>query len=350
MRALIKPSAGPGLELTDVPEPTPGWGEVKIRVLRAGLCGTDLHIEAWDDWAASMLRPPLVVGHEFYGEIVELGQGVPTDDDYGLAVGQRCSVEGHVVCGTCRNCRAGRRHMCVQTSNLGVNRDGCFADYVVVPHTNVWVQPEIIDPDLGAVFDPLGNAVHTALSFPLEGEDVLITGSGPIGVMATAIARHAGARYVVATDVSDARLELAQNAGADLGINVARERIATAQERLGMSEGFDLVLEMSGNPQAVAELIDNCTHGARVAMLGLPAEPFAIDWGKVITHMITLKGIYGREMYETWYKMTAMLQTSEVLRDRIRSVITHRFPAEQWQDAFAAARSGEGGKVVMDWS
>ncbi|WP_010148926.1 L-threonine 3-dehydrogenase [Serinicoccus profundi] len=350
MRALIKPSAGPGLELTDVPEPTPGWGEVKIRVLRAGLCGTDLHIAAWDDWAASMLEPPLVVGHEFYGEIVELGQGVPTDDDYGLAVGQRCSVEGHVVCGTCRNCRAGRRHMCVRTSNLGVNRDGCFADYVVVPHTNVWVQPEIIDPDLGAVFDPLGNAVHTALSFPLEGEDVLITGSGPIGVMATAIARHAGARYVVATDVVDARLELALAAGADLGINVARERIASAQERLGMSEGFDLVLEMSGNPQAMAELIDNCTHGARVAMLGLPAEPFAIDWGKVITHMITLKGIYGREMYETWYKMTAMLQTSEVLRDRIRSVITHRFPAEQWQDAFAAARSGEGGKVVMDWS
>lgn len=350
MRALIKPSAGPGLELTDVPEPTPGWGEVKIRVLRAGLCGTDLHIAAWDDWAASMLEPPLVVGHEFYGEIVELGQGVPTDDDYGLAVGQRCSVEGHVVCGTCRNCRAGRRHMCVRTSNLGVNRDGCFADYVVVPHTNVWVQPEIIDPDLGAVFDPLGNAVHTALSFPLEGEDVLITGSGPIGVMATAIARHAGARYVVATDVVDARLELALAAGADLGINVARERIASAQEQLGMSEGFDLVLEMSGNPQAMAELIDNCTHGARVAMLGLPAEPFAIDWGKVITHMITLKGIYGREMYETWYKMTAMLQTSEVLRDRIRSVITHRFPAEQWQDAFAAARSGEGGKVVMDWS
>ncbi|WP_298888953.1 L-threonine 3-dehydrogenase [uncultured Serinicoccus sp.] len=350
MRALIKPTAGPGLELTDVPEPTPGPGEVKIRVLRAGLCGTDLHIEAWDDWAASMLEPPLVVGHEFYGEIVELGPGVPTEAPDGLAVGQRCSVEGHVVCGTCRNCRAGRRHMCVRTSNLGVNRDGCFADHVVVPHTNVWVQPEVIDPDLGAVFDPLGNAVHTALSFPLEGEDVLITGAGPIGVMATAIARHAGARYVVATDLSDSRLELALAAGADLGINVGRERIASAQDRLGMSEGFDLVLEMSGNPAAMAELIDNCTHGARVAMLGLPAEPFAIDWGKVITHMITLKGIYGREMYETWYKMTAMLQTSELLRDRIRSVITHRFPAEQWQDAFAAARSGEGGKVVMDWS
>ena len=334
----------------DIPEPQVGPGEVKIRVLRAGLCGTDLHIESWDDWAAGMLKPPLVVGHEFYGEIVEVGPGVPEDERYGLRPGQRVSVEGHVVCGHCRNCRAGRRHMCVNTSNLGVNRDGCFADYVVVPHSNVWAQPDLIDPDLGAVFDPLGNAVHTALSFPLEGEDVLITGAGPIGVMAAAIARHAGARYVVVTDLSDARLAQAKAAGADLTINVGRERIHTAQERLGMTEGFDVVLEMSGSPRAMAELIDNCTHGARVAMLGLPSAPFEINWGKVITHMITLKGIYGREMYETWYKMTAMLQTSEVLRDRIRSVITHRYPAEQWQDAFAAARSGEVGKVIMDWS
>lgn len=350
MRALVKPTAGPGLELMDVPEPQPGLGEVKIRVLRAGLCGTDLHIESWDDWAAGMLAPPLVVGHEFYGEIVELGEGVPTDDRYGLRVGDRCSVEGHVVCGHCRNCRAGRRHMCVNTSNLGVNRDGCFADYVVVPHTNVWRQPELIDPDLGAVFDPLGNAVHTALSFPLEGEDVLITGAGPIGVMAAAVARHAGARYVVVTDLSDERLALGRAAGADVVVNVGRERIRGAQEQLGMSEGFDVVLEMSGSARAMSELIDNCTHGAKVAMLGLPSAPFEIDWGKVITHMITLKGIYGREMYETWYKMTAMLQTSELLRDRVRSVITHRYPAEQWQDAFAAARSGEVGKVIMDWS
>lgn len=350
MRALVKVSAGPGLELMDVPEPVPGPGEVKIRVLRAGLCGTDLHIEAWDDWAASMLRPPLVVGHEFYGEIVELGQGVPEDESDGLRPGQRVSVEGHVVCGHCRNCRAGRRHMCVNTSNLGVNRDGCFADFVVVPHSNVWVQPDLIDPDLGAVSDPLGNAVHTALSFPLEGEDVLITGAGPIGVMAAAIVRHAGARHVVVTDVSGARLDLARSAGADLVVDVSHERVADAQRRLGMTEGFDVVLEMSGNPRAMAELIDNCTHGAKVAMLGLPSEPYAIDWGKVITHMITLKGIYGREMYETWYKMTAMLQTSHLLRDRIRSVITHRYPTEQWADAFAAARSGEGGKVIMDWS
>ena len=350
MRALVKPRPGPGLQLMDVPEPSPGLGEVKIRVLRAGLCGTDLHIEGWDDWAASMLEPPLIVGHEFYGEVVEVGEGVPDGERYGLRPGQRVSVEGHVVCGHCRNCRAGRRHMCVNTSNLGVNRDGCFADYVVVPHSNVWVQPDLIDPDLGAVFDPLGNAVHTALSFPLEGEDVLITGAGPIGVMAAAVVRHAGARHVVVTDVSAPRLELAAAAGADLVVDVSQERIADAQARLGMTEGFDVVLEMSGSPRAMAELIDNCTHGARVAMLGLPSEPYAIDWGKVITHMITLKGIYGREMYETWYKMTAMLQTSEVLRDRVRSVITHRFPAEQWQDAFDAARSGQVGKVIMDWS
>ena len=350
MRALVKTGAGPGLELIDVPEPEPGPDEVKIRVLRAGLCGTDLHIQSWDDWAAEMLRPPLVVGHEFYGEIVEIGDAVPTDDRYGLRVGQRVSAEGHVVCHTCRNCRAGRRHMCVRTSNLGVNRDGAFADYVVLPHTNVWVQPDLIDPELGAIFDPLGNAVHTALSFPLSGEDVLITGAGPIGVMATAIARHVGARHIVVTDVSDARLALASAVGADRVVNVTRERSAEAQRDLGMVEGFDVALEMSGNPSALAELIENCNHGANVAMLGLPSEPFMIDGGKVITHMLTLKGIYGREMYDTWYKMTFMLQTSEVLRDSVRSVITHRFPAEQWADAFDAARSGEGGKAIMDWS
>ena len=350
MRALVKTSAGPGLELIDVPEPEPGPDEVKIRVLRAGLCGTDLHIESWDGTAAEMVDPPLVVGHEFYGEIVAVGEAVPDDHRYGLRVGQRCSVEGHVVCGTCRNCRAGRQQMCVRTSNLGVNRDGCFADYVVVPHTNVWVQPDLIDPELGAIFDPLGNAVHTALSFPMSGEDVLITGCGPIGVMATAIARHVGARYVVVTDVSDARLALARAVGADRVVNVSRERIADAQRDLGMVEGFDVALEMSGNPLAVTELIENCNHGAKVALLGLPTEPLPIDGVKVITHMPTLKGLYGRAMYDTWYKMTFMLQSSETLRDAIRSVITHRFTAEQWADAFAAARSAEGGKVIMDWS
>ena len=351
MRALVKTAAGPGLELLDVPEPEAGPGEVKIRVLRAGLCGTDLHIESWDDWAASMLEPPLIVGHEFYGEIVAVGEGVATGDGkYDLRVGMRVSVEGHVICGRCRNCRAGRQHMCVQTSNLGVNRDGCFADYVVVPATNVWAQPDDIDPELGAVFDPLGNAVHTALSFPMSGDDVLITGAGPIGVMATAIARHIGARYIVVTDVSDHRLELALAAGADRVVNVARDRVRPVQAELGMAEGFDVGLEMSGSPTALAEMVENATHGAKVALLGLPKEPFAIDWGPVITRMITIKGIYGREMYDTWYRMTFMLQTSEVLRERIRSVITHRFPAEQWADAFAAARSGEVGKVIMDWS
>lgn len=351
MRALRKTHAGPGLELRDVLEPTPGPGEVKIRVLRAGLCGTDLHIDAWDEWAASMLAPPLTIGHEFYGEVVEVGPGVPHGaGKYDLRVGLRVSAEGHVICGVCRNCRAGRQHMCVQVSSLGVNRDGAFADFVCVPHTNVWVQPDDIDPDLGAVFDPLGNAVHTALSFPMSGEDVLITGAGPIGVMAVAIARHIGARYVVATDVSDYRLDLALAAGADRVVNVARDRVATVQHELGMAEGFDVALEMSGHPAAMTELIDNCTHGARIAMLGLPQEPFAIDWGPVITRMLTIKGIYGREMYDTWYRMTFMMQTSEVLRERIRAVITHRFPAEQWEQAFAAARSGECGKIIMDWN
>lgn len=351
MRALVKTGPAPGLELRDVPEPQTGPGEVKIRVLRAGLCGTDLHIQAWDDWAASMLRPPLVVGHEFCGEIVEIGPGVATGHGkYDLREGMRVSAEGHVVCGRCRNCRAGRQQMCVQTSNLGVNRDGAFADYVVIPASNVWVQPDDIDPELGAVFDPLGNAVHTALSFSISGDDVLITGAGPIGVMATAIARHVGARYIVVTDVSDYRLTLASAAGADRVVNVARERVRPVQADLGMAEGFDVGLEMSGIPSALTEMIDNATHGAKIALLGLPPEPFAIDWGPVITRMLTIKGIYGREMYDTWYRMTFMMNTSAVLRGRIRSVITHRFPAQDWERAFATARSGQCGKVIMDWS
>ncbi len=345
MRALAKTRPGPGLELIDAPEPQPRPDEVKIRVLRAGLCGTDLHLEQWDDWAASTVRPPLIIGHEFYGEVVEIGSAVTS-----VRVGQRASGEGHVVCGECRNCRAGRRQVCIRTSSVGVNRNGAFADYVVIPASNVWVQPDDISPDLGAVFDPLGNATHTALSFPMVGEDVLITGAGPIGVMAAAIAKHVGARHVVVTDVSEQRLELARAAGADRVINVAQERIADAQRDLGMREGFDVALEMSGNPSAVAELIDNMNHGGRIAMLGLPKDPFPIDWGRVITHMLTIKGIYGREMYDTWYAMSAMLSTSPTLKSAVESVITHRFPAEQWQDAFAAARSGAGGKVIMDWS
>jgi len=345
MRALAKLAAGPGLELVDMPEPVCGPTEVKLRVLRAGLCGTDLHLQAWDDWAAGMVRPPLVLGHEFYGEVVEVGGEVD-----GIDVGARASGEGHIVCGRCRNCRAGRRQMCIRTVGVGVNTDGAFADYVVIPAANAWLQPDSIDPELGAIFDPLGNATHTALQWPLVGEDVLITGAGPIGVMAAAIARHAGARHVVVTDVSDDRLELATRAGADRVVNVGRERLTQAQRDLGMLEGFDIGLEMSGAPTAVTEMLANLNHGARVAMLGLPKEPYAIDWGKVITHMITLKGIYGREMFETWYLMSSMLSTSPELADAIRSVITHRFPAEQWEEAFAVARSGHCGKVILDWS
>lgn len=345
MRALAKTSAAAGLELIDAPEPSCGPQEVKIRVLRAGLCGTDLHLESWDEWAAATVRPPQIIGHEFYGEVVEVGAGVDA-----VSVGQFASGEGHVVCGTCRNCRAGRRHLCIRTVSIGVNRDGAFADYVVIPASNVWVQPDRLDADVGAVFDPFGNATHTALSFPIAGEDVLVTGAGPIGVMGAAIAKHVGARYVVVTDVSDYRLDLARAAGADRVVNVSSERIIDAQDSLGMREGFDIALEMSGHPAAVEETIANMNHGGRIAMLGLPAAPFAIDWGKVITHMLEIKGIYGREMYDTWYRMSAMLASSADLETAVRSVITHRFPAEQWQEAFATARSGECGKVIMDWS
>jgi threonine 3-dehydrogenase len=331
--------------MVDVPEPTAGPGEVRIRVLRAGLCGTDLHLEDWDDWAASTVEPPLVLGHEFYGEVVELGEGVTS-----VEVGQRVSGEGHVVCGRCRNCRAGRRHLCIHTLGVGVNRDGAFADFVVIPESNVWVQPDDLDPDLGAVFDPLGNATHTALSFPMAGEDVVITGAGPIGLMAAAIARHVGARHVVVSDVSDFRLDLAREAGADLVVNAAQQDLGSAMRELGMREGFDVGLEMSGAPAAVEDLLKNMNHGGRVAMLGLPKDPYPIDWGRLITHMITIKGIYGREMYDTWYSMSSMLGSSELLRRRVASVITHRYPAEKWAEAFATARSGQCGKVVLDWS
>ncbi|MFC0358691.1 L-threonine 3-dehydrogenase [Kytococcus schroeteri] len=348
MRALAKTEPGPGLQLIDAPEPTAGPGEVKIRVERAGLCGTDLHLEGWDEWAEGAMNLPQVIGHEFYGEIVELGDGVEARGD--LKVGDKVSGEGHIVCGVCRNCRAGARHLCRNTIGVGVNRDGAFADYVVIPADNAWVQPEWVDADLGALFDPLGNAVHTALKFPLAAEDVLVTGSGPIGVMAVAVAQAVGARYVVATDISDERLELAKAAGADRVVNVSHERIADAMKPLGMKEGFDVCLEMSGFGSAVQEAIDTMNHGGRIAMLGLPGTGYEVDWGKVITHMLTLQGIYGREMFETWYKMTQLLQDNEQLVTAVRSVVTHKFAAEDWQEAFATARSGKCGKVLLDWS
>jgi threonine 3-dehydrogenase len=341
MRALYKPGPQAGFELVDRPEPSAGAGEVKIRVLRTGICGTDLHIEAWDDWAAGAVDAPLIPGHEFCGEVVAVGGGVRD-----VAVGDLVSGEGHIVCGTCRNCRAGRRHLCIRTSSIGVNRDGAFAEFVVLPESNVWVHHGGVDPDLGAIFDPFGNAVHTALSFPLVGEDVLITGAGPIGLIAAQVCRHVGARFVVITDVSPYRLELARSMGVDLALDVSRESVASAQSRLGMVEGFDVALEMSGHPSALPDVIANLNHGGRIAMLGLPSQPIEIDWAKVVTHMITIKGIYGREMFETWYAMSAML-TSGL---DITQVITHRFPATEWAEAFATARGGQCGKVVMDWT
>ncbi len=341
MKALYKPGPAPGFELVDRPEPATAPGEVKIRVQRAGICGTDLHIESWDAWAASAVNAPLIAGHEFCGEVVEVGAGVQD-----VLVGATVSGEGHVVCGTCRNCRAGRRHLCIRTSGVGVNRDGAFAEYVVLPESNVWVHRGGIDPDLGAIFDPFGNAVHTALTFPLVGEDVLITGAGPIGLMAASVARHVGARFVVITDVSAYRLDLARRMGVDLALDVSHESIAEAQRRLGMLEGFDVAMEMSGHPTALPEVLANLNHGGRIAMLGLPSAPIEIDWGKVVTHMITIQGIYGRQMFETWYAMSAMLRSGL----DIGRVITHRYPAGEWAAAFATARSGQCGKVVMDWS
>jgi threonine 3-dehydrogenase len=346
MKALYKAGPQAGFELVERPEPEAGPADVKIRVLTTGICGTDLHIQSWDSWAQGIIEAPLIPGHEFYGEVVEAGEDVRD-----VKVGDRVSGEGHVVCGICRNCRAGRRQMCIHTVSVGVQRDGAFAEYVVIPETNVWVHHDpSVTPELGAIFDPFGNAVHTALSFPLVGEDVLITGAGPIGLMAIAVARHAGARKIAITDVSRPRLELARHLGADLAIDVSTTRVRDAQRDLGMREGFDIGMEMSGHPGALPEMIDNMNHGGRIAMLGLPSQDIIIDWGKVVTHMLTLKGIYGREMYETWYAMSAMLSSNPVLHAAISAVVTDTLPAAQWEKGFDLARSGTGGKVVLDWT
>jgi threonine 3-dehydrogenase len=345
VKALLKSGPHPGLELVDRPEPEPGHAEVLIKVRTTGICGTDLHIQAWDGWAQGALATPLVPGHEFYGEVVEVGADVRD-----VKPGDKVSGEGHIVCGTCRNCRAGRRQMCIRTVSVGVQRDGAFAEYVVLPETNVWVHHDPgITPELGAIFDPFGNAVHTALSFPVVGEDVLITGAGPIGLMAVAVVRHAGARRIAITDVSAARLELAVKMGADLAVDVSRNRLAQAQAQLRMAEGFDIGLEMSGRATALREMIDNMTHGGRIALLGLPSEPITVDWSKVVTHMLTLKGIYGREMFETWYAMSAMLSSNPVLHAAISGVVTDVLPAAEWEHGFGIARGGLGGKVVLDW-
>ncbi len=340
MKALVKRNPEEGLWLEDVPDPETGINDVLIRVDRTGICGTDVHIYDWDAWAQKTIKVPLVVGHEFVGEVVEVGSNVAD-----FQVGDVVSGEGHVVCGRCRNCLAGRRHLCAHTKGIGVNRPGAFAEYLVLPVTNVWHHAPSIDRDIASIFDPFGNAVHTALSFPVLGEDVLITGAGPIGCMAAAVTKHAGARYVVLTDVNPWRLELARRMGATRVVDVRSERIADVQRELGMSEGFDVGLEMSGNPTAFREMLDNMCHGGKIAMLGIPSAELAIDWNTVVFNMLTIKGIYGREMYETWYKMTVMIQGGL----DISPVITHRLHYTQYEQGFAAMKSGESGKVILSW-
>jgi threonine 3-dehydrogenase len=340
MKALVKKEAKPGLWLEDVPVPKVGINDVLIRVDRTGICGTDLHIYNWDAWAQKTIPVPMVVGHEFVGEVVEVGANV-TD----FFPGEIVSGEGHVVCGRCRNCLAGRRHLCKDTKGIGVNRPGAFAEYIALPMTNVWHHKRDIDRDVAAIFDPFGNAVHTALSFPVLGEDVLITGAGPIGIMAAGIAKHAGARFIVITDVNDYRLALARKMGATVALNVRNGSLREVQQKLGMKEGFDVGLEMSGNPSAFRDMIDNLCHGGKIAMLGIPSEQISIDWNKVVFNMLTIKGIYGREMYETWYKMTVMLENGL----DIKPVITHRFHWTQYERGFEVMRSGQSGKVILDW-
>lgn len=342
MKALVKRERKPGLWLEEVPQPEIGINDVLIRVDRTSICGTDVHIYNWDEWAQKTIPVPMIVGHEFVGEVVEIGSNV---NDF--FPGEVVSAEGHVVCGRCRNCLAGRRHLCKDTQGIGVNRPGAFAEYISVPMTNVWHHRKDIDRDVASIFDPFGNAVHTALSFPLLGEDVLITGAGPIGIMAVGVAKHAGARFVVVTDVNEYRLGLARQMGATVALNLkSGGTIQGVQQQLGMKEGFDVGLEMSGSPAGLRDMIDNMCHGGKIAMLGIPSQQVPFDWTKVIFNMLTIKGIYGREMYETWYMMTVMLENGLDLRP----VITHRFHYTEFEQGFAAMMSGQSGKVILDWA
>jgi threonine 3-dehydrogenase len=340
MKALVKKQSGEGLWLEDVPQPGVAANDVLIKVNRAGICGTDLHIYKWNDWASKTVPVPLVVGHEFVGEIVEVGGDVRD-----FRVGELVSGEGHVICGHCRNCMAGRRHLCNDTAGIGVTRPGAFAEYIALPQTNVWVHKPGMDLDVASIFDPYGNATHSTLSFPVLGEDVLVTGAGPIGIMSAAIARYAGARHVVITDVNDYRLDLAKRMGVTRAVNVANEKLADVQKELGMDEGFDVGLEMSGNPSAFNDMLANMCHGGKIAMLGIPEREMAIDWNTVVFNMLTIKGIYGREMYETWYKMTVMLEGGL----DIAPVITHRYGFEEFEKGFETALSGQSGKVILNW-
>ena len=341
MRALVKAKAEPGIWMQDIPRPQPGHNDVLIKIRKTAICGTDMHIYNWDEWAARTIPVPMATGHEFVGVVEAVGSEVQ-----GIQPGDRVSGEGHLTCGHCRNCRAGRRHLCRNTVGVGVNRQGCFAEYLCIPASNVFKLPDAISDEVASILDPLGNAVHTALSFDLVGEDVLITGAGPIGIMAVAIARHVGARHVVITDVNDYRLELARKMGATRAVNVARQTLDEVMQELEMQEGFDVGLEMSGNPQAFRDMLRTLHHGGSVALLGIPPGEMAIDWNQVIFKGLTIKGIYGREMFETWYKMASMLQSGL----DVTPVITHRFAANDYLDGFSTMGSGQSGKVILDWT
>ena len=340
MKALVKSRAEPGLWMEDVPKPEVGINDVLVKVKRTAICGTDMHIWKWDEWAQATIPVPMVVGHEFVGEIAEIGSNVK---DY--SVGQIVSGEGHVVCGHCRNCMAGRRHMCANAQGIGVNRQGAFAEYLSLPAANLWLHNPGIDLDVASLFDPFGNAVHTALQFDVLGEDVLIVGAGPIGLMAAAVCKHAGARHIVVSDLNPERLELAKTMGATRTVNVAEESLADVQKDLGMTEGFDVGLEMSGSEAGFASMVDNMCHGGKIAILGLPAGDVRIDWHKVIFNMLTLKGVYGREIFETWYKMSVFIESGLDLTP----IITHRLPAAEFEKGFAAMLDGSATKVVLNW-
>ena len=341
MKALAKLERGPGLTMTDVPAPVVGHNDVLIRIKKTAICGTDIHIWKWDDWAQKTIPVPMHVGHEYVGEIVEIGQEVR-----GFAIGDRVSGEGHITCGYCRNCRAGRRHLCRNTVGVGVNVPGAFAEYLSLPAVNAFKIPDNISDDLASIFDPFGNATHTALSFNLVGEDVLITGAGPIGIMAVAICRHVGARHVVVTDVNDYRLDLAKKMGASRAVNVSKDRLKDVMDDLGMQEGFDVGLEMSGVPAAFRDMLNVMNHGGKVALLGIPPADTAIDWNQVIFKGLEIKGIYGREMFETWYKMVSMLQSGLDLSP----ILTHHFPVSEFKTGFETMLSGQSGKVILDWA
>lgn len=341
MKALAKLKAEPGIWMTEVPKPELGHNDILIKIRKTAICGTDIHIYNWDQWSQNTIPVPMVVGHEYVGEVVALGQEVR-----GFSIGDRVSGEGHITCGHCRNCRAGRTHLCRNTQGVGVNRAGAFAEYLVLPAFNAFKLPDEVSDDLAAIFDPFGNAVHTALSFDLVGEDVLITGAGPIGIMAAAVARHVGARHVVITDVNEYRLELARNMGVTRAVNVSNESLDTVMSELGMTEGFDVGLEMSGVPAAFSDMLDKINHGGKIAMLGIPPSEMAIDWTQVIFKGLVLKGVYGREMFETWYKMASLIQSGLDLSP----MITHHFKVDDFQQGFDVMRSGHSGKVILDWT